>query len=381
MEKKLNVLAISYGRNLFDADNIERQRMESCAGELGEYHMVVFTRKSDALSVTHAHNGLVIHPTNSKTCLHMVGDAISIGASLLKKRADQWVLTSQDPFEAGLVGYILSHRYKVKLNLQEHGDFFSLNAWKKESMLNAVRFQAGKWLLRRADTVRVVSVRMEATMRSIGVDAKRIVRLPVRTDDGTSQLGPAVDLHAEYPQASVIILSMARFVSQKNLPLLIKAFAQLYKKNPNALLVLIGEGEQAQKLRDLVAEYDIAQAVIFKKWTDTPQAYIQSADIYALSSNYEGWARVLIEAMLAGTPVVTTDVGCAGEVLNDGVHGYVVPVGDADAFAGKLALLADDQTLRDTFATASKQDVSLTHISPDAYTAAWVTVLQQTLNA
>lgn len=380
MAKEINVLAISYGRNLFDQDNAERKRMELCASRVQSYHMVIFSKRSDCVSVTEGMNGLILHPTNSKTRLHMIGDAVRIGSSILKQRVGKWVITSQDPFEAGLVGYVLKRRYAVTLNVQEHGDFFSLHHWKKESAHNYLRYYFGKWLLLRADTVRVVSKRIALTIERLGVLPEKIVFLPVRTDGAvTSDSESTIDLRAEYPDASVIVLSMARFVSQKNLTLLIKAFSELFKKDSLAKLVLIGSGAEDRKLRKLVTELHLERAVVFKNWTDEPGAYLQTADIYALSSNYEGWGRVLVEAMLAGTPVVTTDVGCAGEVLIDGTHGFVVPVGDVEAFSERLVHLATDAGTRQHFAISEKKDVQTVHISSEEYTAKWADVLFKTV--
>jgi len=379
MVKDIHVVAVSYGRNLFSEDNMERKRMELCATSVSSYHMIVFSKLSDGLKVVQTDSGLVLHPTNSKTRLHMIGDAVAIGSSLLKNRVGKWVVTSQDPFETGLVGYVLKRRHKVPLNIQEHGDFFSTDAWRKESVLNQIRFIFRKWILHRADTVRVVSARIEKTMQRIGISSEKIIRLAVRTDvyTGQGQETPA-DLHAEYPDASTIVLSMARFVPQKNLSLLVAAFATLHKQDANAMLILVGSGSEEQKIRDAVQAHNLGQAVVFKEWTDTPQAYMQSADIYALSSNYEGWGRVLVEAMLAGTPVVTTDVGCASEVLLDDIHGLVVPVGDEKLFSKALTTLAADEEMQNRFSHAARRDIISAHISMEAYTDAWADILEYT---
>ena len=379
MEKELNILAISYGRNLFNTENIERKRMELCADEVSSYRMVVFTKHSDNFNVIRADKGLVIYPTQSRTRFHMVFDAIRIGSQIIREDSKKWIITTQDPFEAGLVGYILACRHKMKLNIQEHGDFFSTDAWKKESIINQFRFYFGKWLLRKADTVRVVSKRTEMTMKKIGVSSERIHRLAVRTENISEEKGCApVDLHMEYPEASAVILSMARFVPQKNLLLLIEAFSEVSQMCPQTVLVLIGSGPEEEKLRNVVKKYNLTKSVIFKEWTDNPQAYMRSADIYALSSNYEGWGRVLIEAMLLRVPVVTTDVGCAGEVLLDGVHGFVVPVGSKKLFSQKLKTLTLDSELRHKLSKTSHLDVLNAHISAQNYTTAWAQILRRT---
>ena len=84
--------------------------------------------------------------------------------------------------------------------------------------------------------------------------------------------------------------------------------------------------------------------------------------------------------MAAGTPVVTTDVGCAGEVVLDGVHGFVVPTEDTKAFAKKLVILAQDAQLRKTFGAQEKRDVEKIHTTLEEYVTAWKDVLVKTVS-
>jgi glycosyltransferase involved in cell wall biosynthesis len=309
----------------------------------------------------------------------MLFDAISIGRKIVNTDPDTWVVTSQDPFEAGIAGYVVAKLTGSALNVQEHGDFFSRPYWRRDSLLNTVRFAVGKLILRHANSVRVVSARIRNTMQQLHIPAERILSLPVRSDVIVQTL-PETDLHEQYPDASVIILSMSRLVTQKNLPLLINAFAELCSTDPNALLLIVGQGAELPRLKRLASALKIEHRIRFLPWTDTPYALMQSADIFALSSDWEGWGRVLIEAMSAGTPVVTTNVGCAGEVLIDGSHGYVVEVRDKDMFARKLIKLAEDIAERERFGAQAQKDVQRIHISEEEYVSLWAEVLHKTIN-
>ena len=100
---------------------------------------------------------------------------------------------------------------------------------------------------------------------------------------------------------------------------------------------------------------------------------MRGADIYALSSDYEGWGRVLIESMAVGLPVVTTDVGCAGEVLIDGRHGIVVPTRNSEAFTQALTLLAKDADMRKKYGTQAQHDVKVHVIDESGYAQKWIT--------
>lgn len=381
MSVDLNVLAISYGRNLFDEQNAERARMVRCGAEVHEYHMVIFTHARDGLT-TQTVGNLTLHPTNSRTKVHMLFDAYRIGKKVLKAADGKWVITAQDPFEAGLVGYLLARTYKLPLNVQEHGDFFSTPYWTNDQLLNRFRRWLALWLLPKADTVRVVTERILKTLEKHGVQSDRILLLPVRTDNAQKDAQAETDstIRQQLPKNSLVVLTMARLVTQKNVPLLIRAFATLRTEVPAAQLVIVGKGPLEKELRQLSAELGLHESVTFLPWTDDPTSLLKEADIYALSSDWEGWGRVLIEAMVAGVPVVTTDVGCAGEVVKDGQHGFVVPVRDEEAFAAKLIKLAVDSTLREHFARQAQRDSEVVHQSLDAYATQWAEVLELTVS-
>ena len=176
----MKVLAIGYGKNLFIAGHPERERQLACAAVVDQYHMIVFARASEGLRPQQTSN-FFIYPTGGRTKVGMLVRAFFIGRKIMRDTRDTagFVVTAQDPFEAGMVGYLLARLYGTPLNLQEHGDFFSTNHWRNESLLNYLRAVGGKFLLKRADTVRVVSKRMIATMASIGVPQNKLRLLSV----------------------------------------------------------------------------------------------------------------------------------------------------------------------------------------------------------
>lgn len=348
----MRVLAIGYGKNLFIAGHPEQVRQRACATVVSEYHMIVFARTNEGLLPQQIEN-FSLYPTGGRTRIGMVVRAYLIGKKIVRESAasDNFVVTAQDPFEAGLVGYLLAKKHSLALNLQEHGDFFSTNYWRQESGLNQVRAIVGKWLLRRATTVRVVSTRMLATMQQIGVASTKLrllsVEVPVQR---FLQAPPSTVARPLLPSGSIIVLTVARLVPQKNLSLLLRAFARVVAENPEAKLLIIGTGPEKTALITLATKLGLLEAdrpfVVFLPWTDAVPAYMKSADVYALSSNYEGYARVIPEAMASGLPVLMTDVGCAGEVLQHGEQGLVVPVGDEDAFTVALTKLISDPDFR-----------------------------------
>lgn len=362
----MNILSIGYGRTLFDAQNSERARLVACAAAVGQVHHIVFARSADGLEAQ-VDGSLHLYPTGARTKIGMLWNAFALGSRIAGQGGID-VVTAQDPLASGLVAWLVARRFRLPLVLQEHGDIFSGDYWRTESLSNRLWFPVARFLVRRASRIRVVSQRVVEHVMAQGVPQERIRTLPVFMDlYGMRERAIGSDLHQECPQASPIVLSVARFVKQKNLLLLVRAFAAFRKAQPNALLVLVGRGEEEQALRKEVATLGLEGAVVFKPWADDVASLMKTADIYALSSNYEGYARVLSEAMACGLPAVTTDVGCVGEVWLPGVHGRSVPVGDTDAFGAALTSLGEGPTRLQAVATGA--DLG-------AYARAWAGIFE-----
>lgn len=244
-----------------------------------------------------------------------------------------WVVTAQDPFEAGLAGWLIARLRGAKLELQMHGDFFN-PAWAAEAWHRPLRLMLARFQLRRADGVRVVSARLARSLQEI-VSTDRITIIPV------APKMPAIGTETIYWNE---IRYDGRLTTEKNLPMLVRAFAQVRKQFPHPLLRIRGGGPEQKTIQDeidrVIGKEDkdhahIERPIIIQGWTR--DASVDTAGIIAIPSLHESWSRLAIEAALAGRAIVMTDVGCAGEVIVDGESGWVVPPGDEAAFAAALA--------------------------------------------
>lgn len=369
----MKLLSIGYGRTLFDHHNSERSRLHACATELGSVHHIVFARSSDGLAYE-AEGALALYPTNARSRIGMFVAAYRIGARILRTETID-VITAQDPLASGFVAWLLAKVYKKPFVVQEHGDIFSDSYWRRECLGNRLWYPLARFLIRRADRVRVVSERVRRHVEACGVPQSRIVTLPVFSPAAIqSEVSGGVSLRNEFPEASIIVLSVARFVAQKNLSLLLRAFGSLLEKEPRAQLVLVGRGPLEAALKDQAMALGITQHVAFMPWSADVAALMRSADVYALSSNYEGWARVLPEAMAWGLPTVTTDVGCVGERFIHERHGLVVEVGNEQAFLDALLRCCKDEELRRTMGEVSRHDSLTIEGDLSVYARAWAAV-------
>lgn len=133
------------------------------------------------------------------------------------------------------------------------------------------------------------------------------------------------------------IVTVGRLKEQKNHALLIRAFKKLLLTH-EARLMIVGAGELAQATVAVARLEGVAGKVLLPGETMDPTPYYRSADVFALSSDYEGFGNVIVEALACGVPVVSTDCRSGpSEILAGGRYGRLVPVGDADALAHAMA--------------------------------------------
>ena len=139
-----------------------------------------------------------------------------------------------------------------------------------------------------------------------------------------------------------VVLSVGRLTKQKDYPTLIRAFALVRRKYP-ARLMILGEGEERAKLEALAQELGLQDDISLPGFVDNPYAYMARAAVFVLSSAWEGFGNVLVEAMAVGTPVISTDCPSGpAEILENGRWGKLVPVGDVEELAKAIMT-----TLRD----------------------------------
>lgn len=141
--------------------------------------------------------------------------------------------------------------------------------------------------------------------------------------------------------------TIAELHPTKQLPVLIEAFARLSEAHPETALVIIGDGEERERLQSIIEEHGLSARVRLCGHRENAAAYLPALDIFALPSRSEGLGYVLLEAGLARLPVVASRVGGIPEIVRDKESGILVPAGDAGVLAGTLELLLSNARLRE----------------------------------
>ena len=141
-----------------------------------------------------------------------------------------------------------------------------------------------------------------------------------------------------------VVLSAGRLSAAKDYPTLLRAFSSLIKVRP-ARLVILGEGEERASLEAMVRDLGLKDVVDLPGFVKNPYAYMSKAAVFALSSAWEGFGNVLVEAMAVGTPVVATNCPSGpAEILENGKYGQLVKVGDEEAMAARILTELDGPT-------------------------------------
>jgi glycosyltransferase involved in cell wall biosynthesis len=161
------------------------------------------------------------------------------------------------------------------------------------------------------------------------IDKKKIhvVYNPVVTEELLAKAQQEVN-HPWFKEDVPVVVTVGRFDKAKDYPTLLNAMRVL-QDSKKVRLIVVGDGPEKDHLRSLVDQYKLNDVVDFAGFQSNPYPYMRKADLFVLSSAYEGFGNVVAEALAVGTPIVSTDCPSGpGEILDGGKYGTLVKVGD-----------------------------------------------------
>jgi glycosyltransferase involved in cell wall biosynthesis len=218
-------------------------------------------------------------------------------------------------------------------------------------------------LLQGVDRWVALTTEMKSEISTLGVDPKRIVIIQNSTLlPAKAAFEPGVRAHyrallgLDY---SRIAAFTGRVSHEKGLDVLLHAWKLLQPKFPEAHLLLLGEGglfrNVETELRALSHDLGLESVVHFLGHVDNVTDYLLASDLFILPTRAEGMSNALVEAMAAGTAIITTDIPANRDLIEDGENGLLVPPEDAQALAAAIERLWESPDLAEQLSAAARE--------------------------
>ncbi|MBS8122304.1 glycosyltransferase [Candidatus Vampirococcus lugosii] len=229
-----------------------------------------------------------------------------------------------------------------------------------------------KFLYPKADFITpIVKEGSQNLIQNYGINPKRIQNIynmfdiKVIQEKSKEDLGDYQEL---FNNGKYTFINIGKFINAKNQKLLLNAFDKFHQKNPNTQLIILGDGELKEELKNQRKSLSSKEDIYFLGVHENPYKFLANSDAYISSSSWEGMGRVLVEAMACGLSIISTDHPTgAKEIMKkdiqsfemvDGVskdkYGILVPVDDEKSLTQAMQDLYDDKDLQGHYSKQSK---------------------------
>lgn len=233
---------------------------------------------------------------------------------------------------ADIYGSIASRATRVPLVSSRHND--------DRYLLGPFR-HIDRAFARRARKIIAISDAVRRFLEQAGLPRSKLVTVHYGLDTLPNAASEVTPPELGIRQDTPLLLAIGRLIAQKDHKTLLKAFAAVRAAHPEAVLAILGSGPLEAETRRLVSSLGLDGAVLLPGRIET-RDWLERADVFVHTSRWEGFGIVLLEAMLAGLPVVATHVSAVPEVVADSLTGLLVDPGDVAALSTALSQLLDD---------------------------------------
>ncbi len=219
--------------------------------------------------------------------------------------------------------------------------------------------------------VAVKMIQKSAGIVGVSQEITATINDAFNTKKGVTLYNPVETMPGQNLTNSNCYIFVGRLVDTiKNVSLLIDAFAKAYLENTSYLLKICGDGPDKVILQQKVTDLGLDQAIVFEPFTSDIYQKMAAARALILTSHYEGFPRVIIEALSLGTPVISVDCKSGPkEVIQDKHNGLLVPNHDVDALAKAINTFSTDVAVYEHCKGNAKDSVS--HLTMDAIGKQW----------
>jgi glycosyltransferase involved in cell wall biosynthesis len=350
-KKGLGVLSLGYTLDLWDdpaeAFGDPRQGLTGYADSISYFALIAHSLHRKKLKPIQLAGNFWAYPTNAYTPVDTLLRMFFLALRLAKRNSIDLVQV-RECFFSGIAGYFLTRWLKVPMHICVYGTDPFEPYWLRASWVNKLIALWAKPILRSADGVQVDGSRTARKLAESGIARERIVVKPLIPDNlddylvdhRDSELLAQLSMNGRFRRFALFV---GRVDPQKNLQLLLDVASRLKADYADLRFIIIGDGPKRPDFERAIQEQGLSEIVTcigFQSHRDVVR-YMATCDFFVLSSVYEGFARVLMEAAMSAMPIVTTDVSGADDAVVHEKTGYIVPIGDAAAFSNALIELME----------------------------------------
>ena len=329
-----------YQRQLEYLRAIREMRGEDC-----EMTILVLSRKSKLSSFQD--NGLNIVSVSASFWYRFIG--IFLTVYRINRKLPIRVLTTQAPIDEGWLVLLFGKMFNIPVIAQIHFDIFDDNAIIQilgEGIRGRVRFAIFKRTIKYHKKIRVVG---RSIAKNLSVQCccteEQISLIPVMVPLLNGDSGISRNKLVNEPFR---ILFVGRLVPQKNLFFLLEIAYMAISKDQSILFDIVGSGPLRQELEERSIVLGIEEYVFFHgeiSYFDLPKFY-SGADVFILTSYYEGFGRVLVEAGAFELPILSTKITGPEDIIDNGFNGYLLDLQDLNGFVDKILYLKKNEEQR-----------------------------------
>jgi len=349
---KIKVLLITKDTEIF-SPSLSRERILDYAKRAGEIHVVVLNTRNEIFDEGKIGENVFIYPTNSFSKLSFIIDALSLIKRKLtwKGRMHTDLICAESPYTEGLVGMVLSKKYRKRLFVEVKEDFSKVGIF-NGGIKGFVKGIVAEFVAHTAVGIRVLNNDVfESLIKHFNYLSKKMTVLPEFIDiKRISELPVSIDLHKKYPIYTFIILMHASHVKNQNINLAINTMSMVARAFPRTLLLIVGDGPYKSSLWRTANRIGIPGNVIFEPETKDIWSYFKTANLALVTAENSPNDTTSLEALACSCPVITTNTGVAAKVLHDirGVN-FVCEKVNVDCFAEKIRQFINEPGVREHF--------------------------------
>ncbi len=363
----LHVLGITFDGGLAHPLNEKKfsgsqRRHLHYATKVEEYIIIARRYQNSVPASVRLTSNMQIYSTATLKQWRFTQEAYQLGIELSKFHPFN-LISAANPHEAGLVGYLLKRRFGIPLNIHIKADIIDNPHFINERRRNVLYNRLSKWLLTKADSIRVTTEREKEKLMAMP-NMPTIYNIPSYVNIGSVLVKPTENWRYKLlgNEFKHLVISVGQLIRQNDPITFINAAEHVIESNPDTKFVWVGNGYLDEavhnkiELLGLQNHVEILNRVPFKQIREIYQA----ADIYVATPLYDGTGRALNEAAIAVTPLVSTRFAGAIDLIENGVQGYRVPIKDGRQIGNRINLLLDaPEDLRQMGREAQRKSLAL----------------------